>query len=99
MNEIVKQILDMSSPVLLLFVLTGFGKVIKMSIIDDRWIPLILTFAGGAAYPFMDGMDARSVFQGLAIGLSAVGANQALRYATGYYEEKPMPTKPPKQSE
>lgn len=72
-------IISTSAPILVATILTTLGRVVKISCVPDKYIPLILFFAGGFVYSAMSGWSANNFVMGMAIGGAAVGLNQGYR--------------------
>ena len=73
------EIVSTSAPILVSTILTMLGRVIKISCVPDKYIPLVLFFAGGFVYSAIAGWSANNFILGMAIGGAAVGLNQQYR--------------------
>lgn len=75
----ISDIMTTSAPLLVASVLTMFGRIVKISAVPNKFIPLILFVAGGFVYCALAGWDAQTFIIGLSIGGAAVGLNQGYR--------------------
>ncbi len=78
----ITDIMTTSAPLLVASVLTMVGRIVKISAVPDKYIPLILFVLGGFVYCALAGWDAKTFIFGLSIGGAAVGLNQGYRQLT-----------------
>lgn len=74
--------LPLDNPALFAVCLNALGKLLKMSPLDNKWIPLILTFIGLFAYPLVTSHDPRNYMLGFLFGAGSVGIHQIYKQRT-----------------
>lgn len=100
MNEI-EQLLKLSPPVAASLALLVCGKLLKLSPIPNRWIPLVLCLLGAGIFPWMApaqvGVEhpvVHNAILGFLAGGGAVGIHSVFVRLGSNGQDKPAETKP-----
>lgn len=78
------------TPILVALACNAVGFVIKKSVIENKWIPILLMLAGAGMYIGIEGATVRHLTEGFVIGAGSVGFNQLVKqHFPGEPEQSP----------